>query len=316
MPGNIPSILLSALLSAIIFLLILSAGLDFILMFLCVIPLLAAGLGKDPKIAMQAGALATIPIAIITGNIGAIAMFFLLFALPSWYISYMAVRYYDIKINPSLPAIRLWYPVGLIAMNLSLYAVTLMAFIALLMATQEQNLPQLLAQPAESAISTLNNDYDINVDISAQSFSFILSAVSIWLWCLLLMLYTWITNRSLARRNIARRPAISLTIFAIPHWLLSLMAICALASLIGGESMRFLGKTSMVALLIPYFFQGMAIIYYNTRNWPNKAFFLFFLYLVIILLLWPALIISGIGLWNHVKILNKHLSSGGTSSKS
>lgn len=316
MPDNIPSILLSALLSAIIFLLILTAGMDFILMFLCVIPLLAAGLGKNPKMALQAGALATVPIAVITGSVAAIAMFFLLFALPSWYICHMAMRHYDIKISPTLPAVRLWYPVGLITLYLAIYAITLMAVITAVMAAQDQSIPQLLAQPAENAISTLNNDYDIQVDISAQNFSFILSSVSIWLWCIFLVFYTWITNRSLAKRNIAKRPNISITIFSIPHWLLTLIGICALASLIGSESMKFLGKTSLVALLIPYFFQGLAILHYEMRNWPNKRVFLFFIYFAIILLLWPALAISGIGLWNHIKILNKHLSSGGTSSKS
>jgi len=316
MSDNTQSILLSALLSAIIFLLILKAGLDFILMFLCVIPLLAAGLSKSPKIALQAGALATVPIAIITGSAGAMTMFYLLFALPSWYICHMAMRYYDVRISPTIPPIRLWYPIGLITMYLALYGVTLLSIVTALMATEEENLPQSMLKPSEDVISFLGSNYDIQVALSAQSISFLVISSSIWMWCLLMLFYTWFTNRSLARRNMAKRPSISLTVFSLPHWMLSLMGICILAAGIGGESMSFLGKSSLLILLIPYFFQGLAMLHYYMRNWSNKLIYLFILYLIIILFVWPILLVSGIGLWNHIKILNKHLSSGGTSSKS
>jgi hypothetical protein len=316
MSDNTQSILLSALLSAIIFLLILKAGLDFILMFLCVIPLLAAGLGKSPKVALQAGALATVPIVIITGSPGAMTMFYLIFALPGWFICHMAMRYYDIRINATLPSIRLWYPLGLIAMYLALYSVTLLATVTALMAAQDDNLPQSLLKPAEEIISFLSKNYDIQVELSAHGISFLLISSSIWLWCLLLLFYTWITNLSLARRNMAKRPSISLSVFSLPHWLLSLMGICVLAAGIGGESMSFLGKSSLLILLIPYFFQGLAIMHYDMRNWSNRRTYLFILYATIILFVWPVVLVSCIGLWNHIKILNKHLSSGGTSSKS
>jgi hypothetical protein len=94
------------------------------------------------------------------------------------------------------------------------------------------------------------------------------------------------------------------------------MGICALASLIGGESMMFLGRACLIILLLPYFFLGLSLVHFSTLSWPNRRFFLFFVYLLILALLWPAFVLSGAGLWHQLKTLNKHLPPGGTSSRS
>lgn len=313
---QISTILLTALLSASIFLIIVSANLDFIFMFLSTIPLFSVGLAKEPKMTLQAGALATIPIALVTRDILPVALYFLAFALPCWYICYMALRYYDIKLSSTLPTIRLWYPIGLITVYLALYGCVLLAIATAIFATQEANLPQLLTKGLENEFSILSKDYDINFDHAIKNISFILCGLSIWIWSSFMIGYAWLINRNLVKKNLAKRPNITITTFPIPHWLITLMGICALASLIGGESMSFLGKSSLIILLIPYFFQGMAMLSTSFKGLTNKPFFIFIFYFIIILLFWPAMMIAGIGLWNHIKTLNKHLSSNGSSSRS
>lgn len=309
------SMLVTSLLSAGMFLVALASGLDFIFLFVSTLPLFSVGFGQDPKITLKAGVLAALIIASITASFPLTALFFLAFALPCWYICDSALHYYDIKLSPSLPSVRLWYPMGLIAVHLVVYGCVLLALITAFFATQDINLPQQIIKIVQTEINNLSAIYEIKLAVSPASISFMLCGFLTWVWTILLIIHAWAANRALIQKNLAKRASLAITPFPIPHWFLTLMSICALASLIGGESMSFLGKSSLIILFLPYFFQGMAMLHIRSKNWSNRQFFLFFIYFTIIALLWPALMIAGTALWNHIKILNKHLSSGGSSSK-
>lgn len=305
-------ILKTALLTAAIFLIIIAVTSNIILLFLTTIPLLSVGLSKDPKIALQAGALATTPIALLTNNLFFVALFFLIFVLPCWYICHKALIYYDVKLTPNLPVMRLWYPMGVITIYLALYSCVLLAIITAIFATQDSNLPQVMEKIVKETADLLNKDYDIIIDNSIGNIAFILCGCLAWIWVFFLMGYTWFVNHTLIKKNLAKRPNMMISRFPMPHWLLTLMGICALASLIGGESISFLGKASLFILLIPYFFQGAAIIQIFTKKPNNNTFFIFIFYFLALVLFWPTIIIAGIGLWDHIKVLNKRLSSGGS----
>ncbi len=96
------------------------------------------------------------------------------------------------------------------------------------------------------------------------------------------------------RKNLAAAARISPSgLFAMPGWMLALLAICALASLIGSESMSFLGKSTLISLMLPYFFLGAALLQETSKTWPSRRFFLFFIYFIIFAQFWPALILAG-----------------------
>ncbi len=315
MQKQIADILVTALLSGGVFMLVVLLKQDFIFMFLATLPLFSVGLAKNPQIVIKAGIVATVLITLLTSSIAISLLYILVFAAPSYYISNMTLRHYDIKLSSTFPTLRLWYPIGLIITNLAIYSSILLAAITAIFATQDTNLPQELIIIIQTMIESLSKDYEINVNIPASDIAFMISGFMAWIWGFLLISCAWIANSSLARINLAKRPNIIITPFPIPHWLLSLMAIWALASLIGGESMRFLGKASLIILLLPYFFQGMAMLHNHVKNWPNRLFFLITTYILMVVFIWPALLMIGAGLWQHIKTLNKHLSSGGTSSK-
>ncbi len=322
MPKEISTILVTAIMSAVIFIAVFSFAPDFILIFLSTIPLLAAGLSKNPTIALKSGVIATVLIGLFvadeypTYSIITAALFFSVFVLPCWYICDRLLHHFDIKLSDSLPYIRIWYPVGLITIYMAIYGCILLAIVTAIFATQDTNLPKFITQTIEQSLAIFSEKYGVTVEYPSESFSFILSGAMVWLWCVFFLAYAWAINRLLIKKNIARRPAITLSAFPIPNWLLTLMSICAIASLIGGESMRFLGKSSLIILLIPYFFQGIFMIHASTINFPNRRVFLIFLYFLIATSFWLPLVVAGVGLWHHIKTFNKHLSSGGSSSKS
>ena len=302
-----------ALLASVLFLAVLASGLGLVFIFLPSLPLFVVGLAKSPKMALQAGALASLPIILVTGSPLLAIIFFYAFAIPCWFMSRLLRQHYDLHMGEKMPILRLWYPAGLTTLYLAIYGCSILAIVTAFFATQETNLPQHLASSVQAQIAAMQKEYNVELNVAPADISFMVFGFFVWLWAIALWAHAWLANFVLVKKKMAVRPSLAITPFPMPNWLLSLMGICALASLIGGESMRFLGKASLIILLMPYFFQGAALLHLATQKWSNQRFFLFFVYFAIALLFWPAFVLSGIGLWQHVKMLNKSLSNGGNS---
>src|SRR5690606_2069139 len=139
-----------------------------------------------------------------------------------------------------------------------------------------------------------------------EQWAFLIFPITIWLWAICLYAHLWLTTRLLRHKHLGQRPDVSVLPFTMPGWMLYLLAVSALASLIGGTSMQLLGKSSVIILLLPYFFLGAAIMHAHSKTWPSRRFFLFFVYFSIVALVWPAVLIAGFGVWQQLKTLNKH----------
>ncbi len=151
---------------------------------------------------------------------------------------------------------------------------------------------------------------------AAERYSFLVFSITGWMWALSLYLHGWVMNRELTRRKKNLRPNLAISIFPPPNWMLSLLFIAAVASTIGGPSLAFWGKSSLILLMLPYFLLGMALIHEQSKKLPNRKIILIFLYVMLFSLLWVVLLVAGYGFYYHVKLLNKYLSAGGTSSRS
>lgn len=318
MPSQLSAVIVASALSSMLFLLVAGMGLGFAFFFLPCLPLFFVGFSGSYKNSLQAGAISSLIIAILSNDPLATGVFFFSFAVPCAITCYFLSQHQDIRLTEQLPVLRLWYPVGMLIIHLAIYACVAVGCVTAFYATQEANLPQQLAALIQSQVSAMEKEYDMVVEVSPSLLTFLPTALFAWLWVISLWASAVLANQFVIMRSknfIKNRPSLAVAPFPIPNWLLTLMSIFALASLIGSESMSFWGKTSLIILLLPYFFQGAAIMHGITRNWAVQGLFLFFVYFSIAILLWPAFILSGIGLWNHIKILNKHLSSGGNSHK-
>jgi hypothetical protein len=233
-------------------------------------------------------------------------LFLLFLGLPAWYFSKESLRW------RGSPEARQWMPVGLIITRLTLAACVAVVLMTLYYATQPGGLPQMLSENIHEAFIDLHEDYGDIIDMLANQWSFLVFATTIWLWGLALYAHAWLVGRFLTASHRQVRPDLAVEVFVLPHWLPSLLAICALASLIGSNNMSFLGKSTLISLLLPYFFQGCALMNLASKKWPSRRFFLFFVYFMIFAQFWPALILAGVGLCHQIK----HLSESGSWFKS
>lgn len=296
MPSDMKPALLAAAGSFFLFVVIFGIGLGFGFMFLPTLPLFYAGFTSGPRAVRRAVLLAALPIWLLMGAAGA-AVYMLLLALPTLYICQEAVR-------PSPASEDGWQPIGPLILHLTLAGCVVVAGITAYYWTQEGGLPGLLAATIREAFSGLEGEYGALIEQAAVHWSFLIFPITVWLWGLLLYAHGWAAQRLARRRGMVRRPEFSVGEFLIPGWMLSLLAICALASLIGSDSMRFLGKACLLSLMLPYFFSGAATLRRASASWPNGGFFMFFVYFMVFTQLWPALILSVVGLWRQIKDLS------------
>ena len=287
----------AGLLSSGLFLFVFGIGLGFIFLFLPTLPLFSLGLSKRRGNVALAVIVATLLLFFVAGtSLTLLYCFFL--ALPTWYICKLAGLHFTV---PALKDCALWFPLGSIILRLTLYGCGFFALTTLYYTSQNMSLPQLLSDSIHSTFAELQAEYGDVVDMLAGTMSFLMFPVTLWLWGILLYAHAWLANRLLIKRNLNFRPDFSVTPFIIPGWMLHLVAISALASLIGSESMSFLGKITVLSLMMPYFFLGISIMHAASKNMPSRGFLLFFVYFLIFSQFWPALILSGIGLWHQVK---------------
>lgn len=300
MDKSLSHVVFAALAAGAVFVAAAYLGLGFFFLFLPTLPLLMLGMGKNPRLALQAALLSALIITLALG-LEAGAMFALLFGLPSWLICRFARAYYENAAG------RAWFPMGLIVLYLVLYACAGLGLTTFYFGGEEGGLAAAMASNINQAFTQLDADYRDMFEQAAERMSFLIIAMMIWMWALTLYFHLWFANRLLAARQRAQRPSVGVEVFAMPGWVFSLLAIAALASLIASPSTRLAGSASLIALMLPYFLLGTALMHGMCKDWPSRRFFLFFVYFMVATLFWPALILSAVGFIYHLKTVNKRL---------
>jgi len=299
---NLPSLrfpIATGLLAGSLFVLMAAIGLGFVFLFLPTLPLFYLGLGKNSEKLSIAIGVASMIIALSMGlPMGLLFLIFLGF--PVSYVSKHSLRR---RVQGTQVQ---WLPVGNIIISLMLYGCGLVAFIALYYMSQDTSLPKILSANIHTAFADLGDDYSDVIETLSGELSFLTFPVTLWLWAILLYGHAWLANRLLTRRGASLRPDFSVQIFTIPGWMLSLLGICALASLIGSESVSFLGKSTILSLMLPYFFLGISLMHNACKALPSRRILLFFVYFMIVSQFWPALILAAVGLWHQVKSMGMH----------
>ena len=265
---------------------------------------------SDP--ALHASLAATLLLCAVVGP-GSAAFYMLIVALPGWYIAHEASK------SGVYSGHTVWFPLTVIFGRLAAAFSFGLLVLCLYYADGKGGLAALLTVRIHEATLMLAADVNeqtlASLQTAAEHYSFLVVALFAWMWSACLYLHGWAVCHELARQKKPARPDMMVTAFPPPNWMISLLLLAALASVIGSPSLAFWGKASMVALLLPYFLLGLALIHEQTKKMQNRGVMLFFMYLLMAVLLWPVLLVSGYGLFHHIILLNKYLSSGGNSSK-
>lgn len=122
-----------------------------------------------------------------------------------------------------------------------------------------------------------------------------LPAVVVLFWSLITLGNMWLAQFILTRTNNNLRPMPKLTEIELPGFLLALFGGAVLLSLIPGPAAQ-LGGAVMIALLVPYFLLGLAVIHAISRAWMARIAILGVFYILLVFTGWLVIPISLIGL--------------------
>ena len=305
--------IIAGVVSAALYLIVFTFGLGFLFLFLPTLPIFWLGLSRRSDDALHATLIATIILALFSNPFSAVLIYLLCLGLPAWYIAHESMKF------GSGSGLVVWFPLTIIfARLMTVFAFILLA-VTLYYSSTEGGLQGTITPFINDALTSFSKDIDEKtrevLQSAAPKLSFLIFAVSAWMWAACLYLHGWVVSRELRRQNIATRPEMAIAAFPPPNWMISLLLLVAFASLVGSPSLAFWGKSSLIILLFPYFLFGMALLHIYTKKSEQRFLFLFCIYFVLALLLWPVFIVAGYGFIYHIKMLNKYLSSGGTSSK-
>ncbi|MCE2927097.1 MAG: hypothetical protein LW823_05600 [Rickettsiales bacterium] len=301
--SSLPAALAAGFLSSGLFLAAASLGLGFFFLFISTLPLFFPALRSELRVCLIGGLIGIIPISILAG-FDAGLMYWLYLALPAWYLARQSLLYaVDGKET-------LWFPIGLPLLQITIMGITTIAMMTGYYASVDGGIMGIISTQIESGFKDMEPEMVVMLKNVAEHWSFLVFGLTVWVWVLLLYAHLWVANRMLNDKKI--RPSIALEPFTMPGWVIGLMAIAALASLIGSPSMQFLGKSALICMMLPYFLLGCALMHEASKNWPSRRFFLFFVYFMIVAQFWPALVLSGWGFFSHIK----SLSGGAPSARS
>jgi hypothetical protein len=269
--------------------------LSILLFCLAPLPILIAALGWSHWAGLVAAFSAAGGLAFVLGSVG-LVVFLIGIGLPAWWLGYLALL-----ARPSQsPGGHEWYPAG----RLILWA-ALLGFLVVLagvptLGLDKQSFQSALAAAFEGAIrlqlppDTVDaNDSDIArvVDVlvviappAAAAFATIVYSFNLWLAARIVKVSGRLTRPWPDLSQVTLPPA-------APGLLAGAVAGSLLPNLVG-----IVSGVLAASLLMAYCLLGLAVLHAITRNFGGRAFVLAGTYSALLILGWPALLMSFLGL--------------------
>jgi hypothetical protein len=208
---------------------------------------------------------------------------------------------------------REWYPMGAVMTHIALYICLVFVLVAIYFIARDGGLQGmvLLATRIVKAFDPVDDEMRNALKELLASRGFLIFAPLAWLWALLLYAVATLANMILKEFYHTLRPSLALTPFALPDFILGLLAVSGILATLDSDSMEFIGKTLLMTLLLPYFLYGLSVIHQASHAWPGRMIFLFLLYFFLLAQHWPVLFIACYGVIQHCAGIGKRFSAGG-----
>ncbi len=197
--------------------------------------------------------------------------------------------------------IRQQHPIGWLLSDLAIYAFVLLAAIQLMLADQGG-----LASLVKSGLDTRQMDA-VDPQMAAQlawlggNGSFLLVGAGAWWAILLFYAAAWCACKLVDHRfKTHYLPLTQLIPYYPPIELLLGLLLSGILSLIGTESLAFIGKIGFVIILLPYCLSGA--MYTPLRKWRGmQTGWMFLVIFLLMVFTWLAVILATIGVWKHTE---------------
>lgn len=279
-----------------------------LLAYLALMPHFVAGLGWGSRAVIVSTGVATAIIAsLASGRIGIV--FALAYALPAVAMVIVALRQ-----RTAPDGTTEFYPVGRLVSWLAIYACGGFSLLALFGGDGEVESWLREIESAMRDVVAVGSSPEAAVLIKAIAEFF--PAIMIASWLIMVLVNAAIAQLVLERSGHNLRPRPQAATIELPEWFMAVTAgAAALALLAPAMEMTALGfaaRNSALALLVPYFFVGLAVVHVWARRWPARPFILAGFYLLMLMFGGiGVLLVAGLGFMEQWLGLRRRFARGG-----
>ena len=292
--------------------------------------LILTALGPLPPLAVGL-AMGFYPGALATGIAAVIIALATTVTLGGWFVltnvvPTVVVIYFALQSRPGPAGAPAWYPSGHVLAWLTLLGAAYIGGVAVYFSGSESGYAGIgyeLLREVLTRLAVLPGGGEPAGEAAAQIDAFARRIApylpGIWIGCWELL---FIANAVLAQGLMVRfgrnlRPPSTLAAMALPRWIGAAAAAAVVVSFVPG-AVGTVAQNVLMALCIPFFFLGLAVIHAFSRRWRGRgahpflrgAFFVLF-YVIILTMVWPAFVLVGIGIVDMLANIRRRLGRNG-----
>lgn len=268
-----------------------------LLFYLAPLPILIAGLGWSHWTALVAAVCAGFGLALAFGSFLFLA-FLIGVGLPAWWLSYLALL--ARTADKATPDGLEWYPVGQIVLWAAVIGILTVVASIPYFGTDAESFHATLRDGIEKALrlgvgrtaggADFNANRILNADILATLAPPSLAALT----TIIQIVNLWLAAHVVKLSGRLRRPWPDLSAITFPRFVPALLAAAFVGTFLSGF-VAIISAVVAVSLMVACAFLGFAVLHVITRGLDSRAFVLGGVYTAVIIFLWPALILSVLG---------------------
>ncbi len=270
--------------------------------YFAMVPLMLVGLGLGPRavtIAVGAGICATG----IFGGIVHAGVFALVQALPALVVTWLSISRVPqsdgLAADEDKPTVQSWSSPGAALSVLALLGGFFIAVAAISagdggLRTQIDNN---LGEAIGLMMPTLSDP--ARELLVARLSAFFPGAIGAS-WLMMAVINSAVGQGVLVRANKNLRPTPAYVAFDLPQWttwpLIGAAAVALAGGSVGADGLAYAAYNIAMVTAIPYFFMGLAVIHSLARRLAQTKAILFGLYVVLVVQIWAAIVVIGVGI--------------------
>lgn len=254
------------------------------------LPLAATGLALGFMPAAVAAAVASIAVALAGELGGSLTLFLLVWAAPV-----LLVVHFALQNRPGEDGTAEWYPIGRILGWLTAFCLVLFALALVGFAGHEGGLQGAIGDYLRAILRPLMQSDPAALDKVVARLTPLTPGYMAISWFVMTLSNCVLAQRLLGSAGKNIRPMPSYRDLEIVTWPAIVAVIGAILTFFGGN-LRFVGFGAVIVALVPFFFIGLAVLHSISAAWPGRPLLLAGVYILLVLLLWPAAIVALLGI--------------------
>jgi hypothetical protein len=131
-------------------------------------------------------------------------------------------------------------------------------------------------------------------------------------WLLMMAVNAALAQGVLARFGRNLRPSPEIADMELPQAMTLLLGGAGVAALFGPAALGYMGRNLFLILIVPFFFLGLGVVHAVARKFAaHKPLILVAAYAAMIVLVWPVVLVAGLGLFDQWLGLRRRLAAAG-----